>query len=376
MRPLSLEELRDLCSPRSGPCLSLYMPVEHAPGSAEANRIRFKGLVQRCLGASEAAASRAERNALAELLATLTEHEPWTNAARGLAVFVAPDGERHFALPQPLPELAICAGSFHLRPLIRLFASNRRYFLLTLSMRHARLYRGTNEGVAPAELPGLAHAVADAVPVHRSARGGAGGVRSVGGSSVHYGHAPAHSEDESDVVHYLKAVDRALHVVLRDERAPLVTACTDELVAPWRRINSFPALLEPVLSGNFDAASAATLHAKAWPLVEARAREVEERALEAFGAEAPRGRSSAELSTIARAAVQGRVRDLFLADEEQLPGVLDRDSGEIRKPVPGAPADDVYDDLAEAVLLRGGEVHALPRARMPRHVPIAASFRW
>ena len=39
-------------------------------------------------------------------------------------------------------------------------------------------------------------------------------------------------------------------------------------------------------------------------------------------------------------------------------------------------ANDVLDDLAEAVLLRGGEVFSVEKARMPSKSPVAAILRW
>jgi len=81
---------------------------------------------------------------------------------------------------------------------------------------------------------------------------------------------------------------------------------------------------------------------------------------------------------IARHALAGRVRELLVADSANLWGVLHRASGEVElhEDGPRARDDDVLDDLAEAVLLRGGEVLTLNRERMPNRSPVAAILRW
>jgi hypothetical protein len=76
--------------------------------------------------------------------------------------------------------------------------------------------------------------------------------------------------------------------------------------------------------------------------------------------------------------VEGRVRTLFLADGVHLAGRLDSRTGDVEL-VDGAAAkvaDDVLDDVAEAVLLRGGDVLGLARERMPGRSEIAALLRW
>ena len=59
-------------------------------------------------------------------------------------------------------------------------------------------------------------------------------------------------------------------------------------------------------------------------------------------------------------------------------GKMDRANGtvELHGSKASAVEEDVLDDIAEAVLLRGGEVYSLPRQRMPSKSPIAATLRW
>jgi Bacterial archaeo-eukaryotic release factor family 3 len=373
MQALTLEDLRLLSAPRGAPCVSIYLPAQVGPAATEQNRIRFKNLASR---AESELAARHPRlaPAFAQQFAAIAKAAPWSQGAHGFAAFFGVDGERHFLLSQSTPEYVLVAETFHLRPLLKSFESNHRYYLLLLTTRDARLLRGTSSGLVPAELPDLARASAGAV-IEREYETSSG-ARSAGRVSVHYGHGAERAENTSDQVHFLKAVDRAICSALRDEKTPLVVACPEELHGPWQRIGRYAGLLEPGLIGHFQSTSAQALHAKAWPLVEAESQRLAQRAIEAYGAEVVRGRASGEISTIARAAVQGRVRELLLADEEQLAGLLDRDTGEVRKPDPNAPSDDVYDDVAEAVLLRGGEVHTLPKARMPQGLPAVALFRW
>ena len=119
------------------------------------------------------------------------------------------------------------------------------------------------------------------------------------------------------------------------------------------------------------------MHAKAWPIVqhivEARTDEVRKR----YDALVSRARALDEIRGIASYAVQGRVHQLLLERDAQLWGKLDRDNGAVE--LHGSTrvkGDDVLDDLAEAVLVRGGEVFAVDKSRMPSKSPVAAILRW
>jgi hypothetical protein len=89
-------------------------------------------------------------------------------------------------------------------------------------------------------------------------------------------------------------------------------------------------------------------------------------------------RSSDDVESVAAAAVAGRVRRLLIARGRTVRGALDRSTGAVRKRAAREDAfgDDVLDDLAEAVLVRGGAVHVVEKDRMPTKSPVAAVLRW
>jgi hypothetical protein len=86
---------------------------------------------------------------------------------------------------------------------------------------------------------------------------------------------------------------------------------------------------------------------------------------------------SADLSDVARAAVQGRVGTLLLEDGRIVAGRLDRTSGAIQCDNLASPEiDDMLDDLAEVVLATGGSVVVVPAERMPTASGLAAIYRY
>lgn len=87
---------------------------------------------------------------------------------------------------------------------------------------------------------------------------------------------------------------------------------------------------------------------------------------------------SHNIHQIAQAAVHGRVRKLIISEADQVPGRLDRVTGKLTIYPKGLrePGDDLLDDLAQVVLLKGGEVILSPNSiEAQRRFPVRAIFR-
>ena len=378
---LTTQTLRDLAHVPAGACLSLYFKARPPGTTGRAMRLELDAALERGRGLlAERAGARVAERIVAPLVARAAELSAPEHPG-AFAAFAREGLEADFRVPGIEEDLIVVADSFHVRPLLRWLQFNRRYFLLSLSQHHARLVRGTAEGLSPADVPGLPATLEQALKLdkrdafvfsHASAAGRAGR------SPIFHGHGADGGPTEEDLLHYFRAVDRAVWNVLREERAALVLAAPTEQHALYRLANRYPYLLGRGIDGNYQRAPLAELHERAWPLVAESAAAHESELVETFGQESARGRASAELSTIARHSVEGRVRTLFLADGVRLAGRLDRRTGDVAL-ADGAAArttDDLLDDVAEAVLLRSGDVLGLARERMPGKSEIAALLRW
>src|SRR5690606_9891270 len=71
----------------------------------------------------------------------------------GLAVLGAPGLFRVYQVQRPVPELAIVADSFHVKPLIRILQSADRYHVLGIDREHVRLFLGNRDQLDEVELP-------------------------------------------------------------------------------------------------------------------------------------------------------------------------------------------------------------------------------
>jgi hypothetical protein len=376
-RALALEELRILLARHAAPCLSLYLPSR--PGGSAEDRNRFGALLEEARGklAGELGARAADRRL--RPLEALSKPAFWRASTAGLAVFHAADYSALFRLPVKVPERVHVGESFQVRPLVDFLGTNQHFYLLTISQGRVSFFKGNATGLAHVELPAGLGSLEEALGTvvherattqHQSSRGGARSI--VSGSDAW------DAVRDEDLARWFRLIDAALWTILRDEKAPLVLAGPERVVHIFQRVSRYAGLAPRSVHENLVKASSAELHKRVWPIVQEIARGSEARVLENYQQLVSQARALDEIRALAQFAVSGRVRELLLDKDAVLFGRMDRESGalELFGTHGGSADEDVLDDIAEAVLLRGGEVYSLTRECMPSKSPIAGTLRW
>ncbi len=323
--------------------------------------------------------SRAECDALLAPLVALADAKDWSDALDGAAVFVARDVHEHYRLPVEVPELLVVSDSFHIRPLLRYVQSNRQYYVLLLAQGHVGFLKGSAEGLVSARVEGLPHSLDEAlgeedrersVTYHFGARAGK--------NPIYGGQGKTDTSRDEDLARFCRAVDAAIWNVLRDETAPLFVAASPRLAALFQSITRYPHVVSGALGADLGRATVPEIHARTWPAVAQWMTTKEDVVLERYDRLVSKARALDDARAIAKFALEGRVRDLSLDRDAHLWGRLNRDTGDVvlHGDRPGDRTEDVLDDLAEAVLLRGGDVWSLDKSRMPTKSPVAATLRW
>jgi hypothetical protein len=200
-----------------------------------------------------------------------------------------------------------------------------------------------------------------------------GGVRNL---TVHAAGA-AEPNTKADLARYFRAIDRALMPLVGFDRAPVILAGVDYYLPLYREVSRLKTLADGIVRGSPDAMTLRELQERAWPVAQSVRRQQEDLALEDYRRAAERGRFTEDLDDVVREARRGRIRRLFLAVGVRAWGIVDPATGRVRRTAvqQGSHDDDVLDDAAEAVLLRGGEVFLLSPERMPRSREFAAELR-
>jgi hypothetical protein len=366
------EDLKSLLQATGAPCISIYLPTSRRFPEKRQDPLRYRKLVDQ---AAALLKNAPEAQGMIATLRALEQESHWERSLDGFAVFLSPTHAAAYRVPASVPEIAVVADSFHVKPLLRLKHEVTRYFVLAVSQKSARLYEGGPLGASVMDVPGLPQSVNDAlgevVNERRSKTVHAGGV-------AHHGYGAGKEETKEDLLSYFRVIDKALREVLHGERAPLLLAAVKYYQPIYREANTYAHLASEMLEGNYEHANGDKIHSDAWPIVSVATSQPFQPWVERYKTAAGSGLATDRIESVAEAVIQGRVSCVLAAEGETVWGVLDRSTGSVerRERQLDAADDDLLDDLCEEALKRGGEAFVVPRASMPTASPIAAVFRF
>ena len=382
----SKEDLKALGSAEHELTVSIYLPTHEAGAATRENHIRFKNRLHEAgelLVAQGYDAPRAEAF-LGEAQRLVDDDPFWQSQRRGLAVFITEAGLTSYPLPFPPDELTVVSERSHLKPLLPLLSDDGHFYVLAMSLQHARLLGATRYSVSELPLEGVPTSLADALrfdddpePTLRAyasagTRGGAGDRLGAQGAAD----APDRKEN---TLRFFKAFDKGLKKLLepRGDRVPLVFAGNVSHFPIYGEANHYNGLFDRAVECTPEELSDEALHERAWALVapifeERRGRDAEVYAVKA-GSDPERTCSS--LTDVLPAAHDARVQTLFIPLHERRWGRYDAEARtlDLNEARTGY---DLFDLAAVQTLTNGGTVYAVQPGEMPGGGEVAAVYRY
>jgi hypothetical protein len=383
MDMITKAEMRRLAEISGDPCVSIYMPTQQKTVDYKKDLIRYKNLLataQKSLSdyhgkADPVTAMIAPAHRLMDDMAF------WRHQSHGLAVFLALDDYFVYRFPLRFEELVVCAGRFHLKPLLPLFSNNGRFFILALSQNEIRLFECTRYDVVERMLKMPGRGLDETLDYdtkrrqlqyHTGAANGAGSR-----PAMFHGHGVGKDDEKDEILRYFRTVDEKLNRMLPDEQSPLVPAGVDHILPLFRSASTYPYITDNGITGNPEALSGKALHEMAWDIVAPLFREGQRAALERHRELAGTGLASADFDTVVKAACYGRVDTLFVKRGVQRWGLFDRDTQQISVyEEPALGVEDLLDLAAVETFKHNGAVYALDAAEMPEKGTLAALMRY
>jgi hypothetical protein len=379
MDTLTRDELRTLMEVRDDHCVSIYMPT-HRTGDIQQDPIRLKNLANQAQEKLVAAGARpaAARELLKPIYNYVDDTLFWQNRSEGLAIFVSPDRFRFGHLPYRFDETVNVGGRFVIKPLLPVLSGNNCFYLLAMSQNTVKLLRCTEYGADEIDLTGLTTlSRADATRFEEHERSYQQSAGTAGQGAIKFQQYNAADQLKNEILRYFQQVDRGLHEILKDEKAPLVFAGVDYLFPIYQQANTYPNLLPQIIEGNPQGLNTDRLRELGWKTVQPFFQKTQDAALAKYDEIAGKGYSSSNIMDVVPAAYYGRVDTLFIALGPQIWGKLNTDNSSVTIHENPEPDDlDLLDLAAAYTLSQKGTVFTLPSDRVFDHSPVAAMLRY
>jgi hypothetical protein len=279
------------------------------------------------------------------------------NQKHNVAIFVTEEGKWDLRFSGYCRSFFSLANSFHIKPILRYFNLNRKFFVLDFEDDRATLYVGGPERLT--EIDAIIYADASK---HRLEQGNVATDKEKRISSKKFGVC-------------LERISNWGTEHLVSEEAPLIVTGIESLADPFRRMATYKGTLRKKNKLAF--LDETTLFVKARELVREIADKEVQSALQMFARARLRGRACTDLLRIAKEAVRDNVAVLMVAKDNHIWGELDRMTGDLNVHYEQLTDvdDDLLDDLAEVVLSKKSKVLVLDEASMPTQEPLAAIFK-
>ena len=373
----SRSELRMLTEKAGQPVVSIYMPT-HRVGDIQQDAIRLKNILR---AAGERMVNQGIRTTEAKRVLKpasrlLDDIDFWQHQSDGLALFVSPEMFRYYRLPYDFQELLMTGDSCYVKPLLPLLHADGMFYVLALSQNAVRLVQCTRYSeriVTPDNTPGsIAEALKHDEPEKQQQLHTTGA-----GPAIFHGQGVSKDYDKVSILRYFKQVDRSLHSLLRDEKAPLVLAAVDYLHSIYREASTYTHRLEHGITGNPDNLSESQLRQQAWAVVEPLFTYEQEKAISEYQVAVGKGMNVNDVKKAVLAAHDGRISILFVAAEVQQWGSFDEEVRKVRLYNEARPgAEDLLERACIDTLLKGGDIFALPIENIPGSKPVAGILRY
>jgi hypothetical protein len=315
---LTREDLNRLADV-SGPCLTIFEPLRDSYSQVTKPETRIVAAIQEagCLLESKGF-DDAERNEMLRPLTKVARTTEWNGRKGSFVMFRSPG----FTLTSFWPDILLprvhFADEFLVLPLLPGILRDCDFWLLALSIKAVRLFRGAGGNLVEVLLPkGVAASLSEDgefdQPDH-SLRGRSTAGPSVGRmKGVQFGTSSAH-ELQADYLHdFFKSIDRGIHAVLAHEPHPLILAGVTRELAIYRSVNTYSPLLTGAVHGSTETLAADVLYAKAAELMSAYSARTTDTTLVEMEEAGNRGLLITDPAVVIDAAGKGQIADLIVS---------------------------------------------------------------
>ncbi|WP_141732469.1 baeRF3 domain-containing protein [Oligoflexus tunisiensis] len=373
MRFLSVTDFHELMKTQEYPCISLYLDLESPTGLNHGIHPRLYAQLGHIRGSISRLCNREDRERLLQPLhAAARNLHAIPHEAKGLAMFRSFGMSGIFPTSLPVQDHVALSDSFHLKPILPMIQNQNIFYVITLTQTTMTLFSGDATGLKE-------------LKTYTMTDGEGGKLRSItarfsrNAARGRVSRYPVLSyQSPTRLNSFFQDAQTDMINRIQPSPGPVVTVGSTYLRRMFATNCKIPNLLKDGINFRYSQGNHAVLHRKALALVEdyfnSRALVLSNQYLALLA----KGRASNNMEAIAESIFMGRVNHILIAKDRALYGRLDRGTGRVinLKQNIDPIGDDVLCDLAQEVILRGGNAHLIPQNMMPTPSPVAALYRW
>lgn len=380
MNNFKKEDFKELLQLQQEPAISIYLPMAKAGEDTLKNPIRVKNALKQVQNKLQNANvdDRMVEESLTRLSELMEGFDISQDQLGGLAIFLADDYTKLIKLPYRFEEWIHIGSDFELRPLLQAYQNDTEFYIIALSRKHSRLFRGSKFNIVELELgsdvpTSFEEAMRFDEPEdqlqHQTISGADGG-----NTPVFHGHTESDRE-KKNLRRFFGKLDSGIINAVTDHDKPFLLVGLEYLQPIYRDVSDLPYILETGLDKNPDGMDITDLHTHVWKKVKETLEPDLMEAVKEYKQMLGSDLSLSDIVEIPLAAAYGKVDKLLVEKKTQINGQVHPEQKLVE-----LKEEDAIDLLRFSVnqtLLHSGEVYVFDEDEMPSQVaPALAVLRY
>jgi hypothetical protein len=370
-KTLDVQALRQLAR-HQGPCITIQIPDFH-PGAAAGSRpAHLRQLTQEAAQTLRDLHRSPQGDELVGSLEQFGAMLEIDQGGPGITLLAAPGAEMVYRTPGVASERLTIASRFHILPLLAIALAPREFYILGLSKRQVRLWQYSEGKCTERQLPSGVPANLEAAggyypPDHALKNHSHAGPSTGTMRGVRFGTSSDRDSGGEHEHHFFGLIAKELKEAL--ESAPVFLIGVREELAEFRRAAKQLRIFSSEWHTSPQHCSLAEVQAHACDAAMTEYWRAGQHALDSLPE--VREKLMGEPRRILKAAAQGRLRCLFVAEGARAPASPGQANADGLYP-----GEDLLNAAAVETLRTGGEVFTIPGDALPGGVPIAGVLRY
>lgn len=307
----------------------------------------------------------------------------WRHQSDGLAIFLSDNTFEKFTVPVYFEEFNYVSNEFYLKPLMPLFNGNGMFYLLTLKADSINFYEGTRYSITEIETPDdVPSRLEDVVGYDYEQKNLQFRSQKQGNmeTGMYHGSGEGKAEELNEMKRYFRAVNDGILKMLHDDQTPPLVVCSLDYHFPiYKEVNTYQNLFPEHVSGNPEDKDIHTLHEEAWDLLHPHFEKTQKEKLDLYAENIGTGKASADVNSIIRAAIEGRIDTLFVQSGIELFGNHDTSTQKTDLQEEATSGNiSLLNLIAVKVFKKGGDVYLMEENDIPdeHHKKVNALYRY
>ncbi len=337
MKELMNHDLKLITEAHSVPMLSIYLSKENSSVDVKVLSDKWKESLTRAEFFLLKDYTKSFVNNFMESLWSSHIVETLESLDKGLIVFFSSTDAWYLKVQSTISDLVVVADSFHIKPLIRIKNNESGFFLVSMSSKAISVFLETNGHLFRLDTYRNPMTLSD-----------------IGTNKVK-------PEDHREFV-----LQSALEInkTLAAYKLPIILAGVRDHLGHMRKYLDHSMILSDSIIGNIERLKRDEIREKCFEILQPFYNKKEEEAIAEIDQAVKKNHAITFIEDIAISAVYGKIRKLFVMENKQLWGSLNKNTGEIfiSPRQTNSHDDDLLDDISQIVLNKGGEVVVLKNA--------------